>query len=106
MNNVKFIHLRPTSYGSLETYANGDTPHNGGATVAYATDGTSLRIQIARCSPKDRYCKRIGRATAQAKGESVHILVLPASFDASPRAVYQLVLAIALTLLANTKKVR
>ena len=59
-NEVKFIHLR---YSNTD----GEYASHGGATVAFRTsvvDNSKLEVALARCNPKDHFCKKIGRAIA------------------------------------------
>jgi hypothetical protein len=53
---MKYIHYRLIS--------NGQPKSRGGVTIAYDVDGDHVYYAVARCSPKDNYNKRIGRAIA------------------------------------------
>lgn len=112
---TRFIHLRGVALllahecQTLAGIACGfdNTPQNGGATVAYAFGDDAQQggivIQFARCSNKDRYCKRIGRATAMLSPESFWI-PLPSGFDPSPRNIYNVVLSWARSVIPAIKR--
>jgi len=51
---MKFIHFRLGS----------PPKERGGVTIAYNVDGHVAIYAVARCSPKDNYNKRVGRAIA------------------------------------------
>lgn len=112
--STRFIHLRGVALLLACTYE--DVPQNGGATVAYVynpghipgnDDPLGQRpyivVQIARCSAKDRYCKRIGRATAMLSEEQYWVPV-PRGFDPSPRNIYNVVLAWARSVIPAIKR--
>lgn len=110
MSTTRFIHLRGASLNLAHEYFNVmAVPQNGGATVAYvyhpnaAINSPAILVQIARCSNKDHYCKRIGRATAMLSTESFWI-PLPFGFDPSPRNIYNVVLAWARSVIPAIKR--
>lgn len=58
-NDLKYIHLRPRYDGFLMP--------TGGVTIAYDVDGDHAFYAVARCSVKDNFCKRTGRAIASGR---------------------------------------
>jgi hypothetical protein len=61
-NSIRFLHIR-----NLHNENNGDDSYiscKGGTTVAYEVDDDTIRFAVAKCSIRDNYCRKTGRAIA------------------------------------------
>lgn len=54
--SIRFLHIREQFNGALLG--------KGGTTVAYEEDVGTIRFAVAKCSPRDNYCRKTGRAIA------------------------------------------
>lgn len=56
--SIRFLHIRRmagSAHGPLG---------KGGMTVAYEVDDDTIRFAVAKCSQRDNYCRKTGRAIA------------------------------------------
>lgn len=76
-NEVKFIHFRcpitvpPFGLPKAPGVESGISPQ-GGATVAYRTDGNVTLAAVAYCNPKDNFSYELGRVKASGRLISLH----------------------------------
>lgn len=56
--SIRFLHIR--KFHNVDDTLLG----KGGTTVAYEVDDDTIRFAIAKCSPRDNYCRKTGRVIA------------------------------------------
>lgn len=65
--STKFIHVRVHKIEMGATGLQRTVHPKGGITYAYDLDGDTVRYAYAQCSPKDSYCRAVGRAVAKGR---------------------------------------
>lgn len=74
-SEIQIRHLRTNDF-------EGRVNNNGGATIAYVEDGKDVVYSTAFCSPKDNFCRSVGRQAAVGRLNSdKHSRSLPMSLE-------------------------
>lgn len=74
-HHIRFIHLRQFNADR------GEYQHNAGTTIAYEVTDNEIRYSVARCNPREHFCKRVGRQVASGRLLANKCTVIPATAE-------------------------